>query len=105
MEGRVDYLTNAFKPDSRKAVEMANLQLGERVLNLGTGSRYVLAAAKLAVKHGLCVRINAVQDFLTINVLDTLARANLMVNLAGTDDTKVYLLNGNITDGALANTI
>jgi hypothetical protein len=60
IEGRVDYLTNAFKPDSRKAVEMANLQLSERVLNLGTSSRYVLAAAKLAVKHGLCVRINAV---------------------------------------------
>jgi SAM-dependent methyltransferase len=105
MKGKVNYLTDAFKPDNCNAVKMANLQPGERVLDLGIGSGYVLAAAKTAVKDGLCVGIDAVQGFLEVDVPDTLTRAGLAVAPSGTDDTKVYLINENVTNGALAKVI
>jgi tRNA A58 N-methylase Trm61 len=105
LESQVDYLTDVFKPDNLNAIKMADLQPGERVLDLGIGSGSVLAVAKKAVEGGLCVGVEAVKGFLKVDVLDTLTRANLAVAPAGTDDTKVYLINGNVTDGALPKTI
>jgi hypothetical protein len=57
------------------------------------------------MKDRLCVTVNAVHEFFNVDVLDTLTRVNLTVGLEDTDDTKVYLINKNMTNGAIAKVI
>lgn len=74
---------------------MANLQPRERVLDLGIGSRSGLAASKIAVENGLCVGVDTIPEFLKVDVLAP----------AGANNMKIYLIKGNMTDGALPKTI
>jgi len=105
IKGKIDYLTDAFKPDNRNAVKIANLPPNKRVLDLGTGSKYVFAATKTPVKDTPCVGVNAFQKNPFLDVLDTLTSANLAVAQEDTDHIKVYLINENMTKGALAKVI
>jgi hypothetical protein len=105
LTGKVEYLISSFAPDTRLAIDMANLQPGERVHDLGTGAGEVLATAKTDVQGGLCVGIDAVQGFLDVDVPTRLARSRLTVAPAGKDTQKGYLVKGSVANGALPNLI
>lgn len=105
MVGKAEYLSSSFAPDARLALQMASLRPSDRVLDLGTGCGEVIAAAKISVRDGLCVGLDAVEGFLNIDVPHRLARSGLTVAPAGSDAEKVHLIKGSVTDGALPNLI
>jgi ubiquinone/menaquinone biosynthesis C-methylase UbiE len=101
MVGKYEYLTTSLAPDARQAVQMANLQRGQRVLDLGTGGGSVIAAAKVAVQAGLCVAVDAVPGFLDVDARHHLAQRGLQVAPEGSSTKQVHLVRGSVTDGNL----
>lgn len=105
MVGRHDYANTILRRDGVAAIELANLEAGHSVLDLGAGSGHVIAEAKSRVGSGFCVAVDAVQGFLSVDVTSALANKGLSVYPAGTSAQQVHLLRADITDGALSNTI
>jgi tRNA G10 N-methylase Trm11 len=73
-----------FPPTARLAIQIANLQPGETVLDLGAGGGAVLALAKVAVGGGLCIGVDCVPGFLEQDVPHRLHHVNLAVAPTGT---------------------
>ncbi|KAI1553184.1 UbiE Methylase, partial [Pyrenophora tritici-repentis] len=79
MVGLHDYLDPSHRPDGQRALELASLQPGQSVLEIGAGSGRLIADAKRAVGAGFCVAVDAVQGFLTIDIPWQLNHAGLTV--------------------------
>jgi SAM-dependent methyltransferase len=105
MVGCCDYADASNRPDGQTALQLAQLQPGESILELGAGSGRLMAEAKQSVGAGFCVAVDAVQGFLDTDILWALNNKGLTVYPASTPGQQVHLLRANITDGALANTV
>jgi SAM-dependent methyltransferase len=105
MVGVCDYALTSLHPDGQTALQLAHLQPGESILELGAGSGRFMAEAKHRVGPGFCVAVEAVQGFLNTDIPWALNNKGLAVYPAGTPSQQVHLLHANITDGALPNTI
>jgi SAM-dependent methyltransferase len=105
MVGRYEYASHIHRPDGEAALQLANLQPGETVLELGAGSGRLIASAKQKVGAGFCVAVDAVQGFLSTDIPWALNQKGLTVYPAGGADQQVHLLHANITDNGLATAI
>jgi SAM-dependent methyltransferase len=105
MVGYYDYASASQRPDGQTALQLAYLQPGESILELGAGSGCLMAEAKQRVGAGFCVAVDAVQGFLDTDIPWALNNKGLTVYPNGTPGQQVHLLRANITDGALTNTI
>jgi SAM-dependent methyltransferase len=105
MVGRFDYANASQRPDGQTALQLAHLQPGESILELGAGSGRLMAEAKQRVGAGFCVAVDAVQGFLNTDIPWALNNKGLTVYPAGTPEQQVHLLRANVTDGAFPNTI
>ncbi|KAE8847570.1 hypothetical protein PTNB73_01418 [Pyrenophora teres f. teres] len=100
-----DYMSSAHHPDVQRALQLASLQQGQRVLDVGAGSGRLIAAAKQAVGDGFCLAIDAVQGLLDLDIPWQLSNAGLTVYPLGTSQQQVHLMNANVTDDALRDRI
>jgi SAM-dependent methyltransferase len=99
--GKANYASHDHTPDAARAVSMAHLQPGERVLDLGCGGGKVLVAAKQAVRDGLVVGVDILQEFLDIDATVHLRTNNLTVAPAGDAAQRVHLVQGSVTTSNL----
>jgi protein-L-isoaspartate O-methyltransferase len=79
MVGCCDYADASNRPDGQTALQLAQLQPGESILELGAGSGRLMAEAKQSVGAGFCVAVDAVQGFLDTAILWALNNKGLTV--------------------------
>ena len=101
--GKANYVSHDQTPDALRAVQMAQLQPGESVLDLGCAGGKITALAKQAVGSGLVVGLDAVAGFLTVDATAHLASYGLTVAPAGAAAQRVHLVKGSVTDGNIRN--
>lgn len=83
--------------DTDAAAQMAALQPGKHVLDLGCGGGSFIVDAKARVgPTGVCVAVDGVQGFLNVDLPHAL-------QLRGLPALSVHTLCRNVTDGALPN--
>lgn len=100
---KANYVSHDQTPDALLAVQMAQLQPDESVLDLGCAGGKITALAKQAVGSGLVVGLDAVAGFLTVDAAAHLASSGLTVAPAGTVMQRVHLVKGSVTDGNIRN--
>lgn len=100
--GAFNHGNTPMAPDAALAVRMANIQLGERVLDLGCGGGRTLVAAKYASGDtGLVVGLDGVKELLDTDATHTLSLAEYVVAPEGSLKNQVHLVHGSVTDGAI----
>ncbi|KAJ4329657.1 hypothetical protein N0V87_010680 [Didymella glomerata] len=100
--GKANYVSHDQTPDALRAIQMAQLQPGESVLDLGCAGGKIAALAKQAVGSGLVVGLDGVPGFLAVDATAHLASHGLTVAPAGDPAQRVHLVKGNITDGNIS---
>lgn len=101
--GRANYLSFEQSVDIQSAFDMAKLQPGEKVLDLGCAGGRLTTMAKKAVGSGLVVGLDIVPGFLATDAPDLFAESGLTVAPAGTLEQQVHLVLGDVTDSGIAN--
>ena len=97
--GKANYVSHDQTPDALLAVQIAQLQPGESVLDLGCAGGKIAALAKRAVGSGLVVGLDGVPGFLTVDASAHLASYGFTVAPAGGPAKRVHLVKGSVTDG------
>jgi SAM-dependent methyltransferase len=103
--GTHDYVHFHYRPHTAQAILVAQLQLGQSVLDVGAGAGRFIAAAKKRVQHGHCVAVDAVQGFLDEDLPFTLSCNELAVAPDGTLATQVHCIRANLTHNDFADRI
>lgn len=97
--GKANYVSHDQTPDALLAIQMAQLQPGESVLDLGCAGGKITALAKQTVGNGLVVGLNGVPGFLSIDATACFASHGLTVAPAGDPAQRFHLIKGSVTDG------
>lgn len=95
----------ALHGDTAIALELANLRVGESVLELGAGSGDLITKARGVVQTGCCVAVDGCRGFTLIDIPNSLNRRGLHVSPAGNSTTQVHVIHANVTDGGLRSKI
>ncbi|KAF2259647.1 S-adenosyl-L-methionine-dependent methyltransferase [Lojkania enalia] len=103
--GKAAVVYSVFQSDNDNALRMAGLKPGDNILELGCGSGSLIAAAKRAVGHGVCVAVDGVPGLLDVDLSVTLRQHNLTKDASGPSNQRISAICANITDGALRQTI
>ncbi|KAK2732731.1 hypothetical protein FQN57_002485 [Myotisia sp. PD_48] len=96
------------EPDIQVFVKFAKPKLGESVLDLGTGSGWVVTAIKQQVGYGICVGVDIAKELLMADTVHTVKEAGFTPfgpanfsnipssSIANSGEIPIHLLSGNI---------
>ncbi|KAJ8117197.1 hypothetical protein OPT61_g1539 [Boeremia exigua] len=98
MVGNHDACDFIYEDHRNLALELANLEPGLSVLDIGTASGRLIAQAKQAVGTGVCIGVDAVKGLLEVDFPHSMRTSGLTIYPEGTAAQQVHRVEANVMD-------